>query len=49
MTGFFLAVAGMFAAYGFGFWDGLKARPPEPLRGNYPHCEELEGLEGYDD
>lgn len=29
-----------FAAYLLGFWDGRKGRPPEPLRGNYEHCED---------
>lgn len=29
-------------AYGLGVRDGLKGRPPEPLKGNFAGCEDKE-------
>ena len=29
-------------AYALGYFDGRYAKPPEPLKGNYEHCEDPE-------
>lgn len=36
-------------AYGLGFRDGLKGRPPEPLRGTYDSGEHDDRVEDYGD
>ena len=28
--------------YALGYYDGRHAKPPDPLRGNYPHCQDVE-------
>lgn len=37
------------AAYGLGFRDGMKGRPPEPLRGTYDSGEHEDRVEEYGD
>jgi hypothetical protein len=35
------------AAYGLGFRDGYKGRPPEPLRGTYDSGEHEDRVDDY--
>lgn len=46
-AGFTLAF--ILAAYGFGFWDGIRGRPAPPLKGTYDSGEHDDRVEEYGD
>jgi hypothetical protein len=47
LPGIVLILCGL--AYGLGFRDGLKGRPPEPLRGTYDSGEHEDRVDEYGD
>ena len=49
MGTFALVLVLILVAYALGFWDGLKGRPPEPLRGTYDSGEHDDRVEEYPD